>query len=1113
MDKFPEQDKALAVRAPGGLAIPKPKTKNQQIIEFLEEFLDGINWIDIQIQALTDMLVYGNAWVELAYDGQKALERNLDKKEAKDIKDYSTPAPEGYKPGPDNKVLEIKGEGKVWDMKLLDPLFMRVRRDSLGNVYGAIQWLAWPPVVFGNDKVVHVAYNRKSWAYENAYGTSILMSLIRVQDMIWQLESDMMAVSHINIAPALTIYGGTPEHAYSNTQMAGLIDDMENRGPASNIFLKGDCRAEALPLIAQLGGISQFFNYLKEQRIVLLGVPPDLMGIEMPGSYSKSAVSIAEFKARVRALQEIWANALHDFIFPRILRPVFGDDCPIPKCVFKSVFEEDRTQTSNRVREDYKLGLITKRVALQEAGYDLDPSDPDLDEFYKPPAPPPGLGGPEQFEDKDGNPAVPAGSGPDGEPVDKDGAPLKRKPPPPPFGGPPGAKPNPFAKTPGKSVAGQPPPGAGEDFGKPNLPYKAAEGASLAYLSKLAVVNGFGIYLVNAEYISKNIDARWDPAETGHIIGGHHWALSMLYIPTDEIWISNAVAMDARKYVMVHEVTEAPLMRDGMPYGEAHARAEGVEDQAKQLDKSVRDFNYGIGDMSDGDFQASEADHTEQGHPFGAYSEDQARDESGKWTSDGGGPSLVEETTLIHAPGEGGPPVTGPTGPTGPQGPTSAPEAEQAKEAKPMSRAEAVRRAREHWNQSHPREPVPVEPKEPPKEEQRDSHGRLPSTVDKKPNGDFMGKHVSNLSDHTMAIEDKYKSVPVTKFTTPDGATFNVKVSPKLAKLDPGQVEAFQKSLKDMPEGMASAFGDRTVILHDYNDRPIEGTKANPKITMGLFNTETRTLHIYGPLSTDPGVLSHEVGHAEMHRMEDEIVKEVDAKLSPEDREGADNLFKEAMENRENKLKELESQRSNQIEMLTTKRDMARAYLPKYDEAIEKVKSGQDPAAQTDIQKKAAIEYYERIKADREKTIKNYDRSVRAVEKKFDVKKMVYQAALNPESARARSMLFIGKVGSIKVQSFSFSPTGAPPEDASPLHNAVYKFHEAVRNDPYNGPTAYARIHKSGPDHVSETYAEMSAVYGTENHRGVTRAKVEKENPGLVKAYRDLREEWRKRRG
>jgi hypothetical protein len=42
---------------------------------------------------------------------------------------------------------------------------------------------------------------------------------------------------------------------------------------------------------------------------------------------------------------------------------------------------------SARVREDYKLGLITKRQALTEDGYDADPADPTLDEYYEAPQP------------------------------------------------------------------------------------------------------------------------------------------------------------------------------------------------------------------------------------------------------------------------------------------------------------------------------------------------------------------------------------------------------------------------------------------------------------------------------------------------------------------------------------------------------------------------------------------------------------------------------------------------------------------------------------------------------------------------------------------------------
>ena len=1186
----PEQDKALAVRGPGGIAIPKPKTKNQQIIEFLDDFLGSINWIDIQVQALTDMLVYGNAWVELAYDGQKALERNLKPDEAKDIENYSKPAPEGYKPGPGDKVIEIKGEGKVWDMKLLDPLFMRVRRDSLGNVYGAIQWLAWPPVVFSNDKVVHVAYNRKSWAYENAYGTSQLMSLIRVQDMIWQLESDMMAVSHINIAPALTIYGGTPTSPYTNQQMGGLIDDMDARGPASNIFLKGDCKAEALPLIAQLGGISQFFTYLKDQRIILLGVPPDLMGIEMPGSYSKSAVSIAEFKARVKALQEVWGNALHDFIFPRILRPVFGDDCPIPKCVWKSPFEEDRTQTSNRVREDYKLGLITKRVALQEAGYDCDPSDPDLDEFYKPPAPPPGLGGPEQFEDKDGNPAVPAGSGPDGEPVDKDGAPLKRKPPPPPFGGPPGQGKPPFGKVPGKGVAGQPAPSVNEDFGKPNAPYKAASNAgTLVYLSKLAENYGFQIYLVNSEFIAKNIDPRWDSAlGKGHLIGGHHWALGMLYIPVDEIWISNAVPSSEREYIMLHELTEAPLMKNGMSYGDAHRRATDVEETAKSLTKSIRDFNYGIGDMSDGSFRAKEADQTEQGVPFFAYDPDQARDETGKWTTDGGGggPAVEmeksilferddkgvlwaipkvkdrenmskaealdvarayghdraqltrqhpdwstemideeakkmvglgerESTMLIHPPEPKAPEVKPPEPKVEPKPePPKAPEAPKVPEVKPEA--------------PKPKAAPKEVPKSEPKTEGKDAiQGPEPKKgADVGLDGKNLGKRLAgktSWANHAMSLDDKAKSYKVEKVTTPDGTTLDVRVAPGLMKTDPGQLTAFKRGLHDMPPGLAKAFEGRQIILHDYKDRPIEttgttGWSKRESITGGFYNPASKTLHITSPLGNDPGILPHEVSHAESHNIQDEISKELYHKLGPQEKMKVDEYMRSVTANRNERLQRAESNKSYGMDRLKDREEEAKRYLGKYKEDLQQAQDPNNPKYRDDPEaRKAAIERAEGFVKAREKMLSDraHKTAVTLIEKKFALERKTATDNTDPTTHFQMVTMARGKLGPMPAYGVAAWPNveeGKPPEDASELHKAYYNFYKDARTAKLGGPTTYARSNKGGMGHVDETYAEINALYGTKSHRGQTKEELERDYPELAKSYKELRDAYAKRR-
>jgi phage portal protein BeeE len=68
-----------------------------------------------------DMLVYGNAYVEIC-------------------KDDNTPP-------------------ELWWLKPLDPVYMRVRRDEYSNIFGYIQLLAFPPVPFEAEEIIHYKFN------------------------------------------------------------------------------------------------------------------------------------------------------------------------------------------------------------------------------------------------------------------------------------------------------------------------------------------------------------------------------------------------------------------------------------------------------------------------------------------------------------------------------------------------------------------------------------------------------------------------------------------------------------------------------------------------------------------------------------------------------------------------------------------------------------------------------------------------------------------------------------------------------------------------------------------------------------------------------------------
>src|SRR5271169_6665999 len=103
-----------------------------------------------------DMLVYGNAYVEIC-------------------KDDNTPP-------------------ELWWLKPLDPVYMRVRRDEFSKIFGYIQLLAFPPVPFEAEEIIHFINEPKSNWYEANYGTSELRPLLLIQAYIESLERDLAII-------------------------------------------------------------------------------------------------------------------------------------------------------------------------------------------------------------------------------------------------------------------------------------------------------------------------------------------------------------------------------------------------------------------------------------------------------------------------------------------------------------------------------------------------------------------------------------------------------------------------------------------------------------------------------------------------------------------------------------------------------------------------------------------------------------------------------------------------------------------------------------------------------------------------------------------------------
>lgn len=302
-----------------------------QVREWLINWLDERNYLETLRISTTDMLVFGNSFDELCRDGKSIV-----------------------------------------TLKPLDPVFMRVRRDAYGQVFGYIQLLTMPPVVFTANDMLHIRWGPKSWWYEYSYGTSQLRPLLKIQAYINQLEDDMAIISHLYTKPMLVIQGGTPEKPYSVDQLNQLIDSFSNRGVASDIFLRGDANAKPIPSMTRDIKIQWWLQYLEEMRQGVMGVPGIFMGKVEGTNRATAEVVMKEYVTRLRMIQEALSDQLETVLFKQLVNDEFGENVEIPLVKWRPIWEPSLTEMAPIIDTLFKDGIIEKGEARLRIGFPED---------------------------------------------------------------------------------------------------------------------------------------------------------------------------------------------------------------------------------------------------------------------------------------------------------------------------------------------------------------------------------------------------------------------------------------------------------------------------------------------------------------------------------------------------------------------------------------------------------------------------------------------------------------------------------------------------------------------------------------------------------------------
>jgi hypothetical protein len=409
-----QPDIQQAVQMQVNLAIGKGFTishEDQDVIDYLNKVSKQIALPAHMLTMATDMLVYGDSFTEIQwnrtvktgeqlyqYEGMQYLKSDLEKMDIpfKSVKKASIEPPIynfekdtlSYSPKR-NFIAQVNRKSpdatSIVGLKDLDPLYMRTRRDSWGNEFGYIQWMAFPPVLIDNESLIHIKYRPTSTGYESAYGYSLLMPIIKNNDLLTQFENDASVWIHSKAVPPLIIKGGTPEKPYSTNQMIDLISALKSRTAATMMFTKGDVTIEEFKTIASELRIDWWLDYLLLRRYQALSVPPILMGYVKYGARGIGEVVLHDFMARLQILQEFISDPIEDYIFGPLIRAKFGEDVENAEIVWKPIIEEDKNMRSQRLIQMLQTGAVSVNEVREEMGFQKRSEDDekDMDEFDK----------------------------------------------------------------------------------------------------------------------------------------------------------------------------------------------------------------------------------------------------------------------------------------------------------------------------------------------------------------------------------------------------------------------------------------------------------------------------------------------------------------------------------------------------------------------------------------------------------------------------------------------------------------------------------------------------------------------------------------------------------
>ncbi|UBF19963.1 portal protein [Halorubrum virus HRTV-22] len=218
------------------------------------------------------------------------------------------------------------------------------------------------------------------------FGRSFVEPIQEQADMLRDMEFDYARFVATKAYPPILWKLGTDEEQWSEDQIGGWLDTVEQIEPDSMLAAPHDVDYDVVGVTSTSSSAGAMklegtFEHLQNRIVTGLGVPALLMN--MDGSTGEATASMPAFKRRIKRLQNIVKSAVENQILKSLMVESSLDefDGVVPEFGFGEHSSAEKRLEIDKLIKLYQSGFLTREAFAERAGIDPEVELPSPDEL------------------------------------------------------------------------------------------------------------------------------------------------------------------------------------------------------------------------------------------------------------------------------------------------------------------------------------------------------------------------------------------------------------------------------------------------------------------------------------------------------------------------------------------------------------------------------------------------------------------------------------------------------------------------------------------------------------------------------------------------------------